>query len=382
MAQFRQPAIASMGYVDAEIDPAKSYWLEHVHYPWPHTMASVEDTQGRTWQLAYVDLYTGPGNKENAPTLIMLHGRGMNSAYWGQLLDRPLAAGYRIVTIDMPHAGKSLPGNLHLPPTRLLSDARRLIFNLVVGQLGIERAAYLGHSLGGQTLAGYALDYPQHVEKLVLYAPAGIELIHPIWRDGVRLDDPALAESYAAFSAAWSGVPLATMGQTAEAIEQSFYAPLRPGAGTYLEHGDPLGEFIVACRTGVLRGNPAERQRTAEMYAFDVLASFLDSRLEDSNALPYRLPGLSMPTLFTIGLEETIYLLPASHHTHLLRDVISPLHAAVRRLGSPVDFKLYPGGSHLMHVALQETLSRDILQFLQRGRVDGIYQGEVEADSA
>lgn len=382
MTQLRQATRAGTAYVDAEIDPAKSYWLEHVHYPWPHAMANVEDTQGRTWQLAYVDLYTGAGVRESAPTLVMLHGRGMNSAYWGQLLDRPLAAGYRIVAIDMPHAGKSLPGNLHLPPTRLLGDARRLVFNLVVGQLGIERAAYLGHSLGGQTLAGYALDYPQHVEKLVLYAPAGIELVHPIWLNGVRLDDPALAESYAAFWSAWSGVPVATMGQTVAAIEQSFYAPLWPGAGTYLQRGDPLGEFIVACRTGILRGNPAERQRTAEMYAFDVLASFLDSRFEDSAALPRRLPTLPMPTLCTIGLDETIYLMPSSRNSRLLRDVIYPIHAAARRLGSPLDFKLYPGGSHLMHVGLQEALARDILQFLQIGRVDGAYQGEVEADSA
>ncbi len=361
-------------WVDAEIDPAQSYWRDHVHYPWPNHVAQVPDGRGRIWEIAYVDLYLGSGRREAAPTLIMLHGRGMNSAYWGALLDRPLAAGWRIVAIDLPHAGKSLPGNLHLLPTRSLEDIRAVVHHLVAGQLGIARATYLGHSLGGQAAAGYALEHPEHVERLVLYAPAGLELIHPMVVDGVRLDDPQLADDYDTFYNAWTKIgPVVSMGRTVEAIEQSFYAPLWPGAGTYLQRGDPLAEYIVASRSGILRGNPAECERAAQMYTWEIFASFIECRHEDAGALPRRFSEFSMPTLITIGLDETIYLGAATGNKDLVRDVVAPLHADIRRLKSPVSIKLYPGGSHFMHVALGQQLSGDMLAFLQGDTLAGLF---------
>jgi len=41
--------------------------------------------------------------------------------------------------------------------------------------MGIGRAVYGGHSLGGQWVLGYALIYPEAVERLILIAPAGLE---------------------------------------------------------------------------------------------------------------------------------------------------------------------------------------------------------------
>ena len=119
--------------------------------------------------------------KSKAPVLVLLHGRAMNSGYWGQLLEKPLAAGWRVIAIDWSHSGKSLPKNLNLPVNRSLEESRQLVFDLVVKQLGIHKATYLGHSLGGQLAAGYAIAHPENVERLVLYAPGGLEslsLIH------------------------------------------------------------------------------------------------------------------------------------------------------------------------------------------------------------
>ena len=45
----------------------------------------------------------------------------------------------------------------------------------MVNQLGVKKAYYLGHSLGGQFVIGYALTWPEAVQSLALEAPAGLE---------------------------------------------------------------------------------------------------------------------------------------------------------------------------------------------------------------
>ncbi len=258
-AAFSRAEMASP-YVDAQIDPEKSFFTNHLHYPFPHQFATVKDSQGRQWELAYADLFQGAAAaKEQAPALVLLHGRAMNSGYWGKLLEAPLAAGWRVVTIDWSHTGKSLPRNLSLPVNRSMDDARQLIHQLVVGQLGIRKASYLGHSLGGQIAAGYALRFPDNVERLVLYAPGGLESVPEMKINGVRLDDPALENSPQAFAAAWEKLRnFLSMGETQEAVERSFYTS-RPGTLPYLQRGSRLADFMVASRASALRGHPAER---------------------------------------------------------------------------------------------------------------------------
>ena len=38
----------------------------------------------------------------------------------------------------------------------------------------IEKFVLMGHSLGGYISCCYALQYPQHVEKLILASPVGV----------------------------------------------------------------------------------------------------------------------------------------------------------------------------------------------------------------
>lgn len=60
----------ALPYVDTAIDPAKSLHAEHLHYPFPHQFARVQDGQGRNWELAYFDLFeSDAAQKAKAPAV-------------------------------------------------------------------------------------------------------------------------------------------------------------------------------------------------------------------------------------------------------------------------------------------------------------------------
>lgn len=367
-------AQAGLPRVDEQIDPARSYWREHVHYGYPHGFARVEDTQGRSWSIAYLDLFHSDAKAAGqAPVLVLIHGRAMNSGYWGQLLEVPLAAGFRVISIDWSNIGKSLPENMAMPLTRTLDDVRRMIFNLVVRHLGIQKASYLGHSLGGQVAAGYALQYPAHVERLVLYAPGGLESFPGSTPRLIR----TLANSDWLFNLIWKTGSFPDMGRTEEEVEASFYVNRRSFGRPYLKRGGKLGEYMVATRARALRGHPDERERLLKAYSWDTLAGLMECRRDDPQALPNRIAGLKVPTFLALGLEEPAFPIPGTGNEHLVRDVVAPFWQQAKRLNSPVQIKLYEHAGHFIHTDLPEVFSREVLSFLQTGMVPPpLYAGE------
>ncbi len=350
---------ADLPRVDDQIDPARSYWRDHVHYGFPHRLARVEDTQGRSWNIAYLDLFRGDASAAGqAPVLVLIHGRAMNSGYWGQLLEVPLAAGFRVISIDWSNVGKSLPENMAMPLTRTLDDARRMIFNLVVRHLGIQKASYLGHSLGGQVAAGYALQYPAHVERLVLYAPGGLESFPA----STSLLIGLLANRDYLFNLVWRMGSFPDMGRTEEEVEASFYLNRRSFGRPYLKRGDRLGAYMVATRARALRGHPGERERLLKAYAWDSLAALMECRRDDPQALPNRVAGLKVPTFLALGLEESAFPIPGTGNEDLVRDIVAPFWQQAKRLNSPVQIKLYEHAGHFIHTDLPEVFSR-LLKF-------------------
>jgi len=365
----QESAKPALPRVDTHIDPAKSFWLDHVHYPYPTQFARVADGQGRQWEIAYMDVFRGTAEaKAKAPVLVLLHGRAVNSGYWGELMEKPLAAGWRVVAVDWGNSGKSLPKNLDLPVVRSFDDVRQVVFNLVVRHLGIAKSSMLGHSMGGQLAAGYALRYPEHVEHLVLYGSGGLGLLPPIEWGGFRFDDPELVKQPGKFLAAWKSGILFPFSKTQEEVETSFYVPARSGAMAYLQRGDnKLGEFIVASRAGILRGNPRERERFEQAYAWDSLAALSECRAEDGNALPNRLAKLKVPTLVAMGMKESVLPL----------DPLPGLFQEARRNKAPIIIKLYENAGHFIHTDLPEQFSADVLAFLQTEKVpEPLFAGE------
>src|SRR5262249_60076430 len=94
------------------------------------------------------------------PTLVLLHGFTGSIATWEPALAL-LAARHRVVAIDLPgHGGSPVPdGGLPCVAHQLVGTLDRL---------GIERASWLGSSLGGRAARQYALPPPHRVECLAI----------------------------------------------------------------------------------------------------------------------------------------------------------------------------------------------------------------------
>lgn len=121
----------------------------------------------------------------NGQRLVMLHGWGLNSHVWDDILG-PLARSFTVVRIDLPGHGAS-----PWPPT---FDDLASLARVLEPHVG-ERAIVLGWSLGAQAALRLALDSPTAVRAMVLVAATPRFLADGEWPHGV---EPAVLDDFAA----------------------------------------------------------------------------------------------------------------------------------------------------------------------------------------
>ncbi|WP_243214437.1 MULTISPECIES: alpha/beta fold hydrolase [Methylobacterium] len=97
--------------------------------------------------------------------VILVHGLGMSSRYMVPLA-RCLAPHLRVYAPDLPGFGASEKPD-HVLTVRELADA----LAAWVQAVGVERAAFVGNSLGCEVLIELALLHPRLVDRLVLQGP-------------------------------------------------------------------------------------------------------------------------------------------------------------------------------------------------------------------
>ena len=105
------------------------------------------------------------------PTLVLIHGGGPGATGWSNYSRNvgALAKHFRVLTPDLPGFGKSdvKPAGSPMPAW----------YSTKMGQfldaLGIEKAHFVGNSLGGWVATRLALDRPEKVDRLILMGPGG-----------------------------------------------------------------------------------------------------------------------------------------------------------------------------------------------------------------
>jgi len=109
------------------------------------------------------------------PAVVFIHGLGARADRWRHNLDPLAAAGYRCVAIDLP--GHGFASKSDIAPFSVPRCAEWLAD--ILRQIGIERCALVGTSLGGYIAGTMACQAPERIEALVLVGAIGIVPMGP-----------------------------------------------------------------------------------------------------------------------------------------------------------------------------------------------------------
>lgn len=119
--------------------------------------------------------------------IIGIHGAGPGATSWSNFKQNipALAENHRLILLDMPQYGKS--DKMVIEGGRLTFVSR--VFRKVMDELGIEKAHFIGNSMGGQVAIKLAIDSPERVDHLVIIGstPIGQSIFCPMPLEGIKM---------------------------------------------------------------------------------------------------------------------------------------------------------------------------------------------------
>lgn len=111
------------------------------------------------WHLHYHEAGSGQ-------PVILLHGSGPGATGWSNFAANieALSKQFKVYAVDMPGWGQSDACTVdrldHVEATRQFMDA-----------LGLQKAAFVGNSMGGHTSMNFAIQHPQRISHLITMGP-------------------------------------------------------------------------------------------------------------------------------------------------------------------------------------------------------------------
>jgi homoserine O-acetyltransferase/O-succinyltransferase len=296
-----------------------------------------------------------------------------------------LRSGLRVIVPDLPHYGMSGPGNLDKSPARTMQDMREVVYDLVVNQLGVKKAAYLGHSLGGQLVIGYALTWPDAVQGLALEAPAGLEEYprdFAIAKDKkLPLFDASFARDFDKWKQTWdqTGILASEIARTEQNIRDFYYFKKRdPATGVvaasksgYFMNDSEYAKLHTEQRVGLAKGNPKELEQWSNIFIFDIYTMVSELQQDDPKNLYERLTQIKTPIFLGFGDKEPFIPGTAFNGlTDLGRDIITPFMTRMSNAGNRPILKIYPDTGHFIHTDNPVEYAVDVVDFVTKGVVD------------
>jgi len=143
-----------------------SITCEDVPYPYPSSYLPIS-LYGQDLRIAYMDV--PPSGTPNGHTVVLLHGNNFAGFYFGGPIDAFRKEGFRVVVPDQIGYGRSSKPIM----TYTFDDMARNT-HLILEHLGIQKVMVVGHSMGGMLAARFSTQFPDTVERLVLYNPIGL----------------------------------------------------------------------------------------------------------------------------------------------------------------------------------------------------------------
>ncbi|WP_426480338.1 alpha/beta fold hydrolase [Chryseobacterium sp. R2ACT005] len=154
------------GFMFSQVKPLDAM-LSDYQYPYEVHFFNFK-SQGEELKMAYMDVK--PQNP-NGKTIMLLHGKNFNGAYWERTAKDLSAKGFRVVIPDQIGFGKSSkPHDYQFSFSQLAENTKGIL-----DELKIDKVIVLGHSMGGMVATRFTLLYPGKVQKLILENPIGLE---------------------------------------------------------------------------------------------------------------------------------------------------------------------------------------------------------------
>jgi pimeloyl-ACP methyl ester carboxylesterase len=217
--------------------------------------AGVQDKYATVFGAKIHYLEAGSG-----PAVILVHGLGGDASNWAPTIG-PLAQKYRVIVPDQIGFGKSDKPLINYRVGTLVD-----FMDGLYKELKIDRASLVGNSLGGWTVAAFALAHPEKVDRLVLVDAAGFAVTGDL--------DPKIL----------NGLNPSTRDAVKQLLPLVFYNPpqmFTSDAG--------LDAFF------------ARRVTTGDGYT---IQRFIDSIMHGEDVLDKKLGAIKQPTLIVWGRED------------------------------------------------------------------------------
>lgn len=155
------------GMMNAQERPVLDIMLTNYKYPYEVHFYNFK-SQNQDLKMAYMDVKP---EHPNGKTVVLLHGKNFNGAYWKTTIQALTKDGFRVVVPDQIGFGKSSkPVDYQYTFQQLAQNTKAIL-----DELKIDKIELLAHSMGGMVGTRFVLMYPETVEKFILENPIGLE---------------------------------------------------------------------------------------------------------------------------------------------------------------------------------------------------------------